>query len=349
MRLPARARSEWAIVPRSKTGRLLLGTILLLLIVIALGTVAFAVTERISTVEALYATLNTVTTVGRGMQDFSLRGKIIAMVIMVLGVLAATSALGLVTRAVVEGQIQQVFGRKRMAKQIGNLHNHVILCGYGRMGRVIARELANDSVPFVVIEKDEATFQAIEGDGFLGFLGDAASDETLLGCGITHARALICTTASDADNVFIALSARQLNPAVTVVARANADSAIEKLKRAGASRVFSPYRVGGRQMALAALRPNVIDFLADVGGVPGSESYQIEELRVEEGAAVCGRSLRELNLSRTLGVIVIGLRRAGRPMIYNPSADTQLTGNDIMIAIAPSSRLGELAGMVAAK
>jgi voltage-gated potassium channel len=328
---------------------MLVGAIAVLLTIVAVGTVGFSISERMGFTEALYATLNTVTTVGRSMQDFSIRGKIVAMTVMVCGVVVATIVLGLVTRVMVEGELQSILGRRRMEKQIGRLQNHIILCGYGRMGRVIARELAASRVPFVVIEREDASFMQSQIDGHLAVNGDAASDEILQQCGIANARSLICVTSSDADNVFVTLTARQLNPNLTVVGRANEDSSIEKLKRAGASRVFSPYRVGGRQMAHAALRPNVIDFLAEIGEAPGAESYQIEELRVDPSAPVCGKSLRELNLSRTLGVIVIGLRRDQQAMIYNPSADARIEGNDIMIAIAPTTGLKQLAELVGAK
>jgi len=336
-------------IPHSHTFEKLAAAVLLLVAIVALGTLAYEVTEGLELLDALYATLNTVTTVGRSMADFSPEGKIVSMVIMVLGIVTGTLVLGLVTRAMLEGHLRTLVGRRRMEKQVSKLKGHVILCGYGRMGKVIARELARQGASFVIVEHDEAVFGEIESDGYVGFFGDAASDENLLRCGIERARALIAVTASDADNVFVTLSARQLNPGIYIVARASDDTTIEKLKKAGADRVFSPYRISGRQMAFAALRPNVIDFLSEIGGAPGSENYQIEELWVEPGAPVCGKSLRELNLSRNFGVIVIGLRRKGGPMQYNPSAETVLEGDDILIAIAPTSRLSKLNELVSAK
>lgn len=323
-------------LPETRTGRLLVGAVALLVIIVALGTLSHRLVEsNMDFIDALYATLNTVTTVGRGMTEFTRVGKIVSIVVMLSGIVTAMLVLGLVTRAMIEGQIRTLVGRKRMGKQIASLRDHVLLCGYGRMGRIIARELAKSSGPFVVIEQDSEAFAQVEEDGRLGFHGDAANDETLKQCGVEHARALISVTSSDADNVFVTLSARQLNPDICIIARVNEDSAIEKMRKAGADRVFSPYRVGGRQMALAALRPNVIDFLTEIHGAPGEESYQIEELRVEPGSSVCGRSLRELNLNQVLGVIIIGLRHEDQPMTYNPLADTKFEGNDILIALAP--------------
>lgn len=337
-------------IPQSNTVRLLIGAVAFLVIVIGVGTVALKVADpSMSVLDSLYAALNTVTTVGRGMTDFSSSGKMVMIGLMVVGIATATIVLGLVNRAMVEGQIQTLLGRKRMEKQIEKLSNHVILCGYGRMGRYVAAELDKSIHRFVVIEHDETAFQQLSLDGRLAYKGDAASDEALRECGVERARALISVTSSDADNVFVALSARQMNPNIYIVARANEDSAIEKLHKAGANRVFSPYRVGGRQMALAALRPNVIDFLTEIGGGPGAESYQIEELRVEVGSPVCGHSLRELNLSRDVGAIIIGLRRGNHPMIYNPSPDLTFEGGDIIIALVPTSRLSRLAEMVAAQ
>jgi len=337
------------LVPESHTGRLLAGAVALLVGIVALGTLSFEIFEKISLVDALYATLNTVTTVGRGMREFSLSGKIVSMAIMIVGTATLTVVVGLVTRSFLEGQIRTLLGRKRMEKQIAKLENHVLVCGYGRMGRVIARELLNGNVAFVILEKHEAAFRQIEDDGYPGIHGDATHDEVLIRAGIRRARALIAVTPSDADNVFVTLSAHELNPKILIVARATEDSAIEKLRKAGADRVFSPYRAGGKLMAQAALRPNVIDFLAEVGGVPGAENYQIEELLVGTGSPLCGKSLRELNLSRTLSVIIIGLRRPEGPMAYNPSADTVLTAGDMLIALAPTDRLSELAEMAAAR
>lgn len=337
-------------VPQTQTGQLLVGAIAAFVAVVAFGTLAYRMVEtNLTTLEALYATLNTVTTVGRTMGEFSRGGKVVSMAVMVLGITTAMLVLGLVTRAMIEGQIRTILGRKRMEKQIATLRDHILVCGYGRMGRVIARELSKDRVPFVIIEQDESALAQLEAEGYLAYQGDATNDETLIRCGIERARALIAVTSSDASNVFVALSARQLNPNLYIVARANEDGAIEKLKKAGADRVFSPYRIAGRQMSLAALRPNVIDFLSEIGQALGTESYQIEELRVEPHSQVCGKSLRQLNLSRALGVMIIGLRRGGQGMVFNPSADTELRGDDILIALAPTSRLGELADMVSAK
>jgi voltage-gated potassium channel len=336
-------------LPEGQTARLLAGALVFLVVVVTGGTLILGLVEPgLTPLDALYAVLNTVTTVGRGMGDFSGPGKLVILIVMVLGVITATLVLGLVTRAMVEGQIRTMLGRKRMEKQIDRLRNHVIVCGYGRMGRYIAQELATGPSAFVVVENSDGPLSQLEEDGHLAYRGDAASDDTLVQCRIAEARALISVTSSDADNVFVTLSARQLNPSIYIVARANEDSSIEKLRKAGANRVFSPYKVGGRQMALAALRPNVIDFLTDIGGEPGTESYQIEELRVDPGSAVAGKSLRDLNLSRDCGVIVIGLRRGKQPMIYNPRADARIEGNDIMIAIVPTSRLKDLAELVAA-
>jgi len=336
-------------LPRSNTGQLLVAAIALLVIIVALGTLAYETFEGLSPFNALYSTLNTVATVGRGMGEFSHAGKIVTMVIMAFGTVALTLVIALVTRAFVEGEIRALVGRRRMERQIAKLENHVLVCGYGRMGRVIASELAHTGVSFVVIEKHEPAFRQLEEQGYLGVHGDSTSDEVLSHCGIQRARALISVTPSDADNVFVTLSARELNPKIFIVARASEDSAIEKLRKAGADRVFSPYRSGGRLMAQAALRPNVIDFLAEVGGVPASETYQIEELLVGAGSPICGKSLRDLNLSRTLSVIIIGLRRQGGAMAYNPSADTVVTPGDILIALAPTDRLSQLAEMAAAK
>jgi len=341
-----RRRQRRFYLPRSHTGEMFVGTVALLIIIVTGGTLCFEVFEHLSPLDAFYATLNTVTTVGRGMREFSTSGKLISIAIMILGTVTVMLVVALITRAVVEGQIRAIFGRRKMERLLSKLENHFLLCGYGRMGRVIAHELADAGVTFVVIERDETTVRQIDEDGFFGICGDATSDEVLIRCGVQRARVLVAVTPTDADNVFVTLSARQLNPKIFIVARASQDSAIEKLKKAGADRVFSPYRSGGILMAQSALRPNVVDFLA---GVPGAGTYQIEELRVEEGSAICGKSLRDLNLSGTLNVIIVGLSRPGSPIVYNPAADTVISNDDILIALAPTGRLAQLAEMAAAR
>src|SRR5918996_1225704 len=247
--------------PRVATRRIE-SALLALAVITVVGVLGYMVFEGWSFTEALYMTVITLTTVGyKEVRPLDTTGQLWTMVLLITGVgtlfYAAVSSVELV----VEGAIRGYFGRRRMQAAIGKLNGHYILCGYGRVGRQVAAEFALDDLPFVIIEQEPETVEECVQKGYLVLPGEASDDDVLKEGGLRRARGLVATVDSDADNVFVVLSARKLNPELHIVARASSDESAAKLEIAGADRTLSPYAVGGRRLASLATQPLVVDFL----------------------------------------------------------------------------------------
>ncbi len=329
----------------STTSRKLYVSLVLFCFVIVMGTVGYRVIEGWSLLESLYMTIITITTIGYGeVHMLDAPGRIFTIGLVVAGLGVAFYSISLLTRMLIEGELLAVLGRRKLERKIKELENHFVVCGYGRFGKVIARNLADRGLSFVVIEKDEKVFSRLEEDGFLGVLGDATQDETLINAGVKAARCLISVASSDTDNVFIVLSARQLNANLCIVARADEEESERKLLRAGATKVVAPYRIGATQMAQAAVQPNVIDFI-EIATQTTSLEFQIEEIAVNPTSTLVEKSLKDLGLSRRIGVIIIGIKRQEK-MFFNPSAETVINADDILIALGHPDQLKQLEQMV---
>jgi voltage-gated potassium channel len=324
-----------------KTTRRLLTAIILFVLVALFGTVGYMSIEHRTFFDSLYMTVITITTIGfEEVWKLSTTGRVFTLVLIVIGLAAAAYSVNLIMKVILEGELKSIFGRKKVEKEIAHLKDHFIICGYGRIGRIIASGLRQKKVPFVVIDRDDRRRTELEDENILFVIGDSTSDEVLLNAGVKAARCLISVTRSDSDNVFITLSARQLNPDLYIVARAEEESAEPKLRRAGANKVVLPYRIGATQLAQAALRPNVIDFL-EITTQTRNLEYQIEELKVSPSSPAVGKSLIELAWSRTIGIIIIGIKRP-TGMIFNPSAEARIQENDILIALGSADQLKKL-------
>ncbi len=238
------------------------GAVFLLIAVISIGVAGYRVLENYSWLEAFYMTAITLSTVGfREVQPLSPTGQIFTMLLLAGGLGVVLYTLSAVIEKVVEGEFQQFFGRRRMQKQIEALADHYIVCGFGRIGEIVCRELASKPVPFVIIEKDEERVRAAEAANHLVLTGDAADEEILMNAGAQRAKGLFATLATDAANVFVTLTAKGVNSTLFIVARAESDRSERTLLRAGADKVISPYAMGGHRMAQAALRPAVVDII----------------------------------------------------------------------------------------
>jgi voltage-gated potassium channel len=328
-------------MPHMKTTRRLLTAIILFVLVALFGTVGYMSIEHRTFFDSLYMTVITITTIGfEEVWKLSTTGRVFTLVLIVIGLAAAAYSVNLIMKVILEGELKSIFGRKKVEKEIAHLKDHFIICGYGRIGRIIASGLRQKKVPFVVIDRDDRRRTELEDENILFVIGDSTSDEILLNAGVKAARCLISVTRSDSDNVFITLSARQLNPDLYIVARAEEESAEPKLRRAGANKVVLPYRIGATQLAQAALRPNVIDFL-EITTQTRNLEYQIEELKVSPSSPAVGKSLIELAWSRTIGIIIIGIKRP-TGMIFNPSAEARIQENDILIALGSADQLKKL-------
>ena len=332
---PAR-RSTWTQKPILAVG-------LLTSIVIG-GTVGYVVIEGWNTWDAFYMTVITVTTVGyREIHDLSLAGQLFTVILLFGGVGTALYAFTIVAAAVVEGGLPSRFQWRRREKMLDTIRDHFIICGYGRIGTTVAKQLRREQVPFVVIERDPERCQSALEDGALAVAADASREDVLRRAGIERARGLIAVVGTDAENVYAVLSAHVLQPNLFIVGRAETEDAVQKLKLAGANRVISPYQIGAVQIAQTALRPAVVDFVALA---TSSESLElaIEEIAVSAASALADRSILEANLRQRFGVIVVGIQRQDRTMEFNPEPDTAIRAGDKLVVLGRPHSLKRLEG-----
>jgi voltage-gated potassium channel len=326
--------------------RMLLAVVLLVLVV-AFGTTGYMIIERWNFLDSLYMTIITVTTVGyREIHDLSTSGIIFTMILIVGGVGTGLVVLGTGATMILEGELQEIFGRKRLERKIKELHNHHIICGYGRMGKIISRELKEAGMKFVVIEKSHEMIE--ENNDVLAVEGDATKDSMLKQAGIERAKGLISVLSSDAENLFVVLSARVLNPNLFIVARAVDEAAEKKLHRAGADKVVSPYHIGGLRMAYTVLKPAVVEFI-EFATKTGNIELRLEEVVIVEGSDLIGSSLDECGIGRDLGIIIVAIKRPSGEMRFNPTSRSIIKAEDILIAIGEASRLKVLEDMAGGK
>lgn len=319
----------------------------LILLIISFGTIGYMFLEGWQFFDALYMTIITLTTVGyREVHDLSFRGQLFTIILIIGGVGTVFYALSTGAKIILEGELQEIFGRKRLEKKIKDLKDHYIICGYGRMGRIIARELEEKKIAFVAIEKDSDV--AFEKEDTLIYRGDATKDEVLKGLGIDRARGLISVLPTDAENMYVVLSARGLNPNLTIVARAGEEGSEKKLIRAGADRVVSPYYIGGLRIAHTVLKPAVVDFI-EFATKSGNIDLQMEEISIMENSKLIGLTLDECGIGRELGIIIVGIKTASGEMKFNPTFRSTISSGDTLIALGEISKLKVLEDMAAAK
>ncbi|PTL36054.1 potassium channel protein [Candidatus Methylomirabilis limnetica] len=313
--------------------------VLFLAVVVITGIAGYRFLEGYTWFEAFYMTIITISTVGfQEVRPLSSTGRLFTIGLLFAGLGVVLYTAGTVTAKIVEGEFQQFFGRRRMEKQIDALTNHYLVCGYGRIGEVICRELASKPVPFVVIELEEERVRRVEEAGHLLLKGDATDEKVLLVAGVIRAKGLFATMPVDADNVFMVLTAKDLNPSIFVVARAETERSEKTLVHAGADKVISPYAMGGHRMAQAALRPAVVDII-ELATHYQSLELQLEEIVVPPGSPCEGVTLRDSGLRQEPGVIVVAIKRALGGMIFNPSADEKIEAGDSLVALGEVARL----------
>ena len=318
---------------------ILIGTALAL--VLSFGTVGFMSIEHYPVFDAFYMTLTTVTTVGYAeIRGLSHAGRVFNSFLILIGVTTIFLAVGAMTQTVIELELNQFFGKRRVKNMIDKLENHIILCGFGRVGRGAAEELRKAGASFVVIDNNEERVERAIKTGMLAVLADASRDETLLDVGIARAKGLIATLASDADNLFVILSAKTLNPNLQLSARIAEESSEVKMRRAGADFVFAPYNSTGHRMAQALLKPHVLQFL-DFTTQQGVE-VEIEQVRITESSAFAGRQLGDIDIRREAGVAILAVRKANGEMLANPSSDLRIDAGDHLIAMGEARNLRKL-------
>ncbi|PEW80858.1 potassium channel protein [Bacillus cereus] len=305
--------------------------------VVILGTLGFMAIEEISLFQAFWMTMITVLTVGYGdAVPVTQAGKVFALLIIPVGVGIVTYAIGVVAAMIVEGNLFHAVRRKKMDKQIAQLQNHIIVCGCGRVGLQVVHELQEKKIPFVVVDKDESI---LEKEKLLYVHGDATEDEVLHHAGISKAAGLVAIVANDAENVFITLTARGLNDAIKIVARAEKPETEDKLKRAGANKVINPSSMAGIHIAKGIANPLTVHYIDTVlYGV--EQSFVIEEIAVGEGSILASKSLLESDVRNQFDVTILAILRNGN-VIHNPTGQEKLQEHDMIIVFGSVEKLGQ--------
>ena len=317
--------------------RVLVGLALLLAVLVT-GTAGYMLIEGWSFIDALFMTVTTVTTVGfREVRPLDTEGRVFTIVLVLFGVGAAFYILTALVAAIIEGDLRQVFGARRMKMSIERLRDHYIVCGYGRVGREIAREFSERRIPFVVVEVRPESVEHARIDGALIVEGDATDEDTLRQAGIASCRALIAASDSDAGNTYITLTAKGLRRDVYVVARVGEPAVAAKLRLAGADRVVSPYAIGGRRMALAAIQPIMTDFI-DIVPSDAQGDRILAEFVVDQASGLLGRELGEA-LSGCRDVVVLAVRDAQGRMTVGPAGSTRLSLGDRLMVVGGEDEL----------
>ncbi|MFQ5329605.1 MAG: potassium channel family protein [Thermodesulfobacteriota bacterium] len=320
--------------------------LLLLTATIVSGVAGFMVIEGWPLLDALYMTIITLSTVGyRELYPLSDQGKIFVIVFIIMGVGAFLYIISTATEYFVSGYLQGAFGRRKMKKEIDRLKGHYIICGFGRVGEQVALEFAREKMPFVVLDNSPEVIQRCGDYNYLLIEGDASNDERLKEAGIMSAKGLVAATNSDADNVYVILSAKSLNPALFVVARANLEGAEHKLRKAGADRVLSPYSIGGRRLASLLLRPAVVEFL-DVVMHSADIEFYMEEIFVHTKSSLVDATLGDARIKCVTGANILAIKKSGEERVKaNPPTDTVIGNGDRLIALGTREQLSELEGI----
>lgn len=317
------------------------------LCLLAIGTAGFRLIEGWSLGDAFYMTLITVTTVGyREVHELSPAGRVFNSVLIVFGVSMLFFAIGVLTQSLIAVELGEILGRRRSKRMIEQLREHYIVCGFGRVGRAAAEELRRAGAPLVVVDRNPERVERAMRAGIPALNADSTRDETLREAGVERARGLIAALATDADNLFVILSAKTLNPMLNVAARVGEEEAEEKLRRAGADTVFAPYANAGHLLALSLLRPHVVRFLDVTTRNMGLE-VGMEQVRVSEGSELASRSLKQVQVRRDLGVIVLAIRKASGQMVFNPPAEALIEAGDFLIVMGEHANLRRLEAMAA--
>ncbi len=337
---PVSRGSAWARGPRL-AGLLLAGVVLG-------GTSGYVLIEGWPLWDAFYMTVTTVATVGfREVHPLSWTGQVFTVLLIVGGVGTAFYTATLAAAAVVEGGLGRGFERRKVLRMLDQIHDHFILCGYGRIGSFIADELHRQGVPFVILERNPTRAAGALERGWLTLEADASQEDVLTRAGIARARGLITAVGTDAENVYTVLTAREMRKDLFIIARVEADDAEHKLRRAGADRVISPYHIGASHIAQSALRPAVVDFV-QLATTSGHLDLSMEQVRIRDTSGLVGQTIVDSGIRQRFGLIIVAIRRADGAMEFNPSPDTVIRTNDEMVVLGRPQSVKELGETVAA-
>lgn len=322
---------------------------LAIVLLVVLGTVGYRLIEGWAWFECFYMTIITLATIGyKEPEGITEQGRYFTAALIVVGVWTVGYAVSVLAQSVIQGELLATWERRRVQERLKKINGHIIICGAGRVGLRVARGLANEGVEFVIVERERARVDGVVDPDWLVVLGDATREDVLLRAGIGRARGLIAALATDADNVFIVLTARDLSDSITIVARVNDESAIQKMRKAGADKVISPLRTGAHQILQALLRPSVAQFI-ELATMTEGLDLVIEEMVVQHGSSLGGKKLRDTKIRSALNVIIVAIVREKGEMVFNPNADTVVNGGDKIIAIGNRGGVDGLAALALAQ
>ena len=326
-----------------KRTRHLVISVLLSSSIIACGTIGYMVIEGWAFLDALYMTVITISTVGYSeVHPVHFVGRIFTIGLVFFGVGFTLYVAGAVVQFMVEGRVRNILGRRRLDKKINRLKNHYIVCGYGRIGRVLCRNLLSKPLAnLVVVERDPNMTPRLDDDGVLYVIGEATDESSLKKAGIDRAKGLVAALATDTDNVFLTLTARQLNAELFILARASNNQVKSKLTAAGANQVESPYEMGAISMAHRIIRPTVTSFL-DFAFAQSREDIQMEEIPVSDTCRLIDVQLKDSGIRQQFNLIIIAIKKPDGDMLFNPSFEATIKGGDTVIAVGETRNLQEL-------
>ncbi|MBW2108244.1 MAG: potassium channel protein [Deltaproteobacteria bacterium] len=289
-------------------------------------------------------TVITLSTVGyREVHTITPAGRVFTMILILTGVGFVFYLMGSIIQFMMEGSIREILGRRKLEKGIRKQKGHYIICGYGRVGASICDTLSSyKPVAFVVIDRDPQRIEKIEERGFHHVQGEATDEENLIKAGVERARGLVAVLKTDSDNVYVTLTARHLNPDLFIIARAGEEKSEKKLLSAGADKVVSPYRMGAHRIAQMISRPAVTDFL-DLTTMAEGHNILMEEVAVDPSSDLIGVALQDSGIRQKLNLIIVGVKKPGGDMLFNPSSQTTLEGGDTVVAIGEKKNLESLA------
>ncbi|UCF70050.1 MAG: potassium channel protein [candidate division WOR-3 bacterium] len=319
-----------------------------ILLVIFAGTAGYMMIEGWSVSEALYMTVITVSTVGFGeVKPLSDGGRVFTVMLILGGILLIATGANFLFSSIMEGTFRDIFRRQSMEKKISRMKEHFIICGLGAVGEDIIQEFARTREPFVLVEKARDVLERFvkENHEILYVIGDATHDEALRNAGIERAKGIIAALGNDADNLYICLSARALNPKLRIISRVIESDSIDKMKKAGADYVFSPEKIGGIHLASAALRPTVMSFLDTI--IRGQHlNLVLDEVTVQATSEVAGKTLRKAAIAKNIGIVIPAIKSAGlNKLTFNPSPDSVIGAGDTLISFGTPEQLKQLRKM----
>jgi voltage-gated potassium channel len=322
--------------------RLLKNFTLALVVLTLAGTVGFHFIEGWGWFDSFYMVIITLTTVGyQEVHPLSHGGRVFNVFLILAGVALVFLMIGALTQALLEFELFKVFGRRRMEREVSHLKGHYIICGAGRVGHSVARELAQKPCPFVIVESEEKSIADLDRK-WLVMIGDAASEKTLREAGIERAAGLVAATTTDATNIYIVLTARGLNPRLKIIARASEERAEKHLKTAGADVVISPYAAAGHRIAQSFLRPHLLDFLDIASDRSGTFQMLIEEVLIAPRSSLSGSTVGSSGIHHNFGIMVLAIRRADGNTRFNPEAHEPIREGDCLIVMGEPAQLGKL-------